>query len=73
MAFMVCAELTSLFFDLLINGVLLIIWPSVRGGGQPARNIKDHWITLFEQHGVRLAFENHDHAYKRTYPIRFSA
>lgn len=28
------------------------------------------WAPLFEKYGVRVAFENHDHAYKRTYPIR---
>jgi acid phosphatase type 7 len=45
-------------------------YPSVReytGGGH--KRVREHWIPLFEKHGVRLAFENHDHAYKRTFPI----
>lgn len=32
--------------------------------------VREHWVPLFEKNGVRIAFENHDHAYKRTYPIR---
>ena len=32
--------------------------------------VREHWVPLFEENGVRIAFENHDHAYKRTYPIR---
>ncbi len=32
--------------------------------------IRDNWIPHFEEYGVRLAFENHDHTYKRTHPIR---
>jgi hypothetical protein len=46
-------------------------YPSVRGfGGETSTRIRDHWAPLFERFGVRVAFENHDHAYKRTYPIR---
>ena len=29
-----------------------------------------HWQPLFEAHGVNLAFENHDHALKRTHPLK---
>ncbi len=32
--------------------------------------IRAEWVPLFERYGVRLAFENHDHTYKRTPPIR---
>jgi acid phosphatase type 7 len=28
------------------------------------------WCPLFEQAGIKVAFENHDHAYKRTHPIK---
>jgi acid phosphatase type 7 len=28
------------------------------------------WAPVFEKAGIRVAFENHDHAYKRTHPIR---
>lgn len=46
-------------------------YPSVRGfGGAVSRQIRELWAPLFDQHGVRFAFENHDHAYKRTVPIR---
>ncbi len=49
-------------------------YPSVRnpdGGGH--NRVRDHWIPLFEEYGVKVVFENHDHAYKRTYPIRNGA
>jgi acid phosphatase type 7 len=46
-------------------------YPSVRDyTARTATAIRHHWLPLFEQHGVRLAFENHDHAYKRTHPLR---
>lgn len=32
--------------------------------------IREHWVPLFENNGVRVAFENHDHRYKRTPPIK---
>ncbi len=32
--------------------------------------IREHWVPLFEQFGLNVAFEHHDHAYKRTHPIR---
>ncbi|MCC5845106.1 MAG: hypothetical protein JJU05_12730 [Verrucomicrobia bacterium] len=32
--------------------------------------IREHWVPLFEEHGVRVSFENHDHTYKRTHPLR---
>jgi hypothetical protein len=45
-------------------------FPSVRpySGDTPVR-IRQNWTPLFEQYGVELAFENHDHAYKRTVPV----
>lgn len=46
-------------------------FPSVRNpGGTTHRRVLDRWVPLFERYGVRVAFENHDHIYKRTYPIR---
>jgi acid phosphatase type 7 len=46
-------------------------YPSVRHfDGDVQSRIRQHWVPLFEQYNVRTAFENHDHAYKRTYPIR---
>ncbi len=45
-------------------------WPSVRDfDGSASRALREHWVPLFERHGVRLVFEHHDHAYKRTVPI----
>lgn len=45
-------------------------YPSVRSydSGRHYR-IRDHWVPLFEKYGVKVAFENHDHAYKRTFPL----
>lgn len=46
-------------------------YPSVRAfGGSTSAQVREHWAPLFERAGLRVAFENHDHAYKRTYPIR---
>lgn len=46
-------------------------YPSVRPYEEPAcANIRRQWVPLFERHDVRLAFEHHDHAYKRTHPLR---
>ncbi len=46
-------------------------WPSVREpDGSNPKLIRENWIPLFQEAGVRVAFENHDHAYKRTYPLR---
>lgn len=32
-------------------------------------SIRRNWVPLFEQYGLNLAFEHHDHAYKRTHPL----
>lgn len=46
-------------------------YPSARDPGQKAAPVvREHWVPLFEKHGVRLAFEHHDHAFKITHPIR---
>ena len=46
-------------------------YPSVRDyHGAVSARVREHWVPLFEQAGVRVAFEHHDHAYKRTVPIR---
>ncbi len=46
-------------------------YPSVRSlEGGTSRAIRANWSPLFERAGVRVAFEHHDHAYKRTVPIR---
>ncbi|MEX0886011.1 MAG: sugar-binding protein [Phycisphaeraceae bacterium] len=46
-------------------------YPSHRAhDGLVSQRVREHWSPLFEGHGVEVAFENHDHAYKRTPPIR---
>jgi hypothetical protein len=46
-------------------------YPCVRrfsGGKSPV--IREHWVPLFDEHGVDVVFEHHDHAYKRTPLLR---
>ena len=46
-------------------------YPSHRSyDGTTSTQIREHWVPHFEEYGVRVAFENHDHTYKRTHPIR---
>tara|TARA_R110002124_G_scaffold106139_2_gene257596 strand:+ start:5536 stop:6786 length:1251 start_codon:yes stop_codon:yes gene_type:complete len=46
-------------------------YPSARSfTGTTQTKIREHWVPLFEKSSMKLAFENHDHAYKRTYPIK---
>lgn len=32
--------------------------------------VRKHWVPLFDKYKLHLAFESHDHAYKRTKPLR---
>lgn len=46
-------------------------YPSVRDyNNKNSRAIRRHWTTLFEKLGVHFAFEHHDHAFKRTFPLK---
>ncbi len=48
-------------------------YPSVRDFfGKTQTAVRENWTPILEENGVRLAFENHDHAYKRTFPIKDS-
>jgi hypothetical protein len=38
--------------------------------GAVCQSIRENWVPLFEAGNVRVAFENHEHAYKRTHPLR---
>jgi acid phosphatase type 7 len=38
--------------------------------GQSPRKIRAQWNPLFEQHHLNVAFEHHNHAYKRTHPMK---
>jgi hypothetical protein len=46
-------------------------YPSVYDYGQAtAVKIRKSWVPLFEQFHLQAAFENHNHAYKRTHKIK---
>jgi len=46
-------------------------YPSVYSySDEISQKIRTHWCPLFDKHRLSIAFENHNHAYKRTYPIR---
>jgi hypothetical protein len=45
-------------------------YPSNRSfSASNSKEIRENFVPLFEKNGVRVAFENHDHTYKRTHPI----
>ncbi|MDZ7771550.1 MAG: fibronectin type III domain-containing protein [Balneolaceae bacterium] len=54
------------------------LFPLYHVGAYPSRRqdeitnqlVRQHWVPLFEQYGVRVAFENHNHNYKRTVPLK---
>lgn len=49
-------------------------YPSVRSFyNSVAKKIRKHWVPIFEENHLKIAFEHHDHAYKRTHPIRNGA
>jgi len=50
-------------------------YPSLRSdtdgeSGELTQSVRRWWCPLFEKFGVGVAFENHDHTFKRTHPIR---
>lgn len=46
-------------------------YPSVRRyKGGIGGLVRKYWVPLFDQYGLNAAFEHHDHAYKRTHPMR---
>lgn len=46
-------------------------YPSARSfDGGVQSEIREHWHPWFDAYGVEIVFENHDHTYKRTHPIR---
>lgn len=45
-------------------------FPSVRAfDTKDSELVRKNWVPLFEKFGLHTAFEHHDHAFKRTYPI----
>jgi len=46
-------------------------YPSVRSySGEISEYIRKHWVPLFDTFSLRAGFEHHDHAYKRTFPLK---
>lgn len=46
-------------------------FPSVYSfDAETSKDIRNFWCPLFEKYHVTAAFENHSHAFKRTYPIK---
>ena len=46
-------------------------YPCVRRWTQgESQKIRKYWTPLFDRYNVTMVFENHDHAYKRTHPLR---
>ncbi len=43
-------------------------YPAIRSPKGPVNSeVRQHWVPLFDQFRLTAAFENHDHAYKRTH------
>ena len=32
--------------------------------------MRQHWIPIFEQNGLKVAMENHVHSFKKTFPLK---
>lgn len=48
----------------------LPMYPSARSYEDPmVVGLRDHWGPLFGAYNVQISFENHDHTYKRSYPL----
>ncbi|QZA59226.1 purple acid phosphatase family protein [Candidatus Rhabdochlamydia porcellionis] len=46
-------------------------YPSVYSEeGTIPRRVRKHWHPHFDRYHLQIAFENHNHAYKRTYPLK---
>jgi hypothetical protein len=46
------------------------LYPSVRSYDDTySKGLRKAWVPLFDEYHLDIAFENHDHAYKRTYPL----
>lgn len=46
-------------------------YPSVYSEeGQIPRRVRQYWHPHFDHYHVQIVFENHNHAYKRTYPLK---
>jgi hypothetical protein len=45
-------------------------YPSYRKLPKQTVMIRENWLPLFDQYGLAVAFENHDHCFKRTLPLK---
>jgi hypothetical protein len=46
-------------------------YPSVYSfTGEIPQKIRTHWCPLFDRYGIPVAFEHHNHTFKRTYPLK---
>lgn len=46
-------------------------YPSCRSyNAKMSPTIRHHWVPLFEKYDLHVAFEHHDHAYKRTHSLK---
>jgi hypothetical protein len=46
-------------------------YPGVRDmNDELSKHIREQWTPVFDQAGIRLAFEHHEHAFKVTHPMR---
>ncbi|KAM9986902.1 hypothetical protein ACTFIY_011339 [Dictyostelium cf. discoideum] len=46
------------------------MYPTIREYSNPKSTaIRDNWLSTFDKFKFNIAFENHDHAYKRTLPL----
>ncbi len=45
-------------------------YPSVYPYEKEASVVRENWVPLFEKHGVQVAFEHHNHAFKRTHLLK---
>lgn len=49
-------------------------YPSIRHeNSKHSTVVRDNWVPLFDAYHLDVAFEHHDHAYKRTFPLRHNA
>lgn len=45
-------------------------YPSHRAfSGANSALVRENFVPRFENHGIKVVFENHDHTFKRTYPL----
>ncbi|EGG17756.1 hypothetical protein DFA_08755 [Cavenderia fasciculata] len=46
------------------------MYPTIRTYDNPkSSDVRSAWLSIFDQYRFNIAFENHDHAYKRTHPL----